>query len=450
MNGSLEWQSYKIFIMSGKAPSSPFRSRARLGHRIAPGDASTGRLISLARQAVLVTSAVLFSGATGFGTPMDEGVSAARDQSARATSGERAPYSLSLLGSYRKSLEIEAEMKRACESYGVPLPLARAVCMYESGCNDRLVSSEGARGYFQVMPSTFRLLKVPTNIEAGVKYLSWLLRDFGREDDALAAYNGGPGRLSSGRPLPIETLQYVVGVGIYRTLLTYEDAAIRAEASKLSLHRVAPGEDWGVVSATTGVPVLELRLYNPYIATRPLRPGALIAYPTLSEGALLDPPQFAPGSVSHYVTRRGDNYLLLAFALGIDLEQFRKDNTLWRVQVPFEGVRLVVQAGPPSLLQAASGSELSAGSAGRGGSLVGTLLQEGSAGSAGRSSTSADGRAGAATRAPASHLMHKVRRGESLGRIALRYGVSERSIRLANKLRRPYLMAGQILRIPLD
>lgn len=355
----------------------------------------------------------------------------------------RPQYSLSLLGSYRKSLNIEAEVQKACETYGVPLPLARAVCMYESGCNDRLVSGDGARGYFQVMPSTFKLLKVPSNIEAGIKYLSWLLRDFGREDDALAAYNGGPGRLSSGRPLPIETLQYVVGVGIYRTLLTYEDAAIRAEASKLGLHRVTAGEDWGVVSATTGIPVLELRLYNPYLATRPLREGALIAFPLESDPTLLDPPGFASGSVSYYRTRRGDNYLLLAFSLGVDLDQFRKDNSLWRVQVPFEGVRLVVQPGPPSLLQAASGAPLSAGASPPGGSLVGTLLTD---------DDSAGGSSGPprAAAPPATHLIHKVRRGETLGRIASRYGVSEGAIRTVNKLKRSRLMAGQILRIPVN
>ena len=58
------------------------------------------------------------------------------------------------------------------------------------------MSSAGARGYFQVMPATFRELRVDTNIEAGIKYLARQVSRFGREDYALAAYNGGPGRVS--------------------------------------------------------------------------------------------------------------------------------------------------------------------------------------------------------------------------------------------------------------
>src|SRR5947207_2639184 len=40
-------------------------------------------------------------------------------------------FSMPLLGSYRKSMEIEKPIQRACDLYGVPLALARSVCMYE-------------------------------------------------------------------------------------------------------------------------------------------------------------------------------------------------------------------------------------------------------------------------------------------------------------------------------
>src|SRR5581483_8379545 len=87
-----------------------------------------------------------------------------------------------LLGMYRKVMEIDDEIVRYSLKYGVDPSLARAVCMYESGGNAGLTSTAGAKGYFQVMPSTFRLLHVPTNIEAGIKYLGQLVRQFGRED----------------------------------------------------------------------------------------------------------------------------------------------------------------------------------------------------------------------------------------------------------------------------
>ncbi len=344
-------------------------------------------------------------------------------------------------------MEIEKEIETACDTYGVPIPLARAVCMYESGGNDGLVSSDGARGYFQVMPATFRILKVGTNIEAGVKYLSWLLREYGREDDALAAYNGGPRRLNKGKKLPMETLQYVVGVGIYRSLLTYEEPEIRAEASRLALRRVEPGEDWPAIRALTKLPLMELRLHNPYQALRPLRPGSLIVYPDAADPSLLDPPAPGPGATSHYRTRRGDNYLLLAFAFGIDLDQFRKDNTLWRIPVPFEGMNLLVRPGlaPAPLLSAVSGASIP--------SLVAPLDAEGSPlpGQALALLAPASSRAAASSgpdEAPRS-VVHKVLKGETLTRIASRYGVSVQAIRAANRLRRSRLSAGQLLKIPL-
>ncbi len=112
------------------------------------------------------------------------------------------------VGMYRKVMEIDDEIVAQSKKYGVDPLLARAVCMYESGGNANLTSGAGARGYFQVMPSTFRLMKVPTNIEAGIKYLGQLISQFEREDYALAAYNGGPTRVARGRSMPLESLQY--------------------------------------------------------------------------------------------------------------------------------------------------------------------------------------------------------------------------------------------------
>ena len=104
------------------------------------------------------------------------------------------------LGMYRKVMEIEDDISKYADKYDVDLTLARALCIQESGGNANLNSWAGAKGYFQVMPSTFRTLKVKTNIEAGIKYLSQMIRRFDREDYALGAYNGGPGRVARGRP----------------------------------------------------------------------------------------------------------------------------------------------------------------------------------------------------------------------------------------------------------
>ncbi len=73
-----------------------------------------------------------------------------------------------VLGIYRKVMEIEDQIIRYSERYGVDVDLARAVCMYESGGNANLTSWAGAEGYFQVMPATRRLLRVDSNFEAGI------------------------------------------------------------------------------------------------------------------------------------------------------------------------------------------------------------------------------------------------------------------------------------------
>jgi hypothetical protein len=119
------------------------------------------------------------------------------------------------------------------------------------------------------MPATFRTLRVESNIEAGVKYLSQMIRRFEREDRAVAAYNGGPTRVGRAGGLPLETLQYVLGVGHYRTVLKQYDASLRHHASGIQLTTVQEAEDWPTLSSRLGVPAWELRLHNAFLAQRP-------------------------------------------------------------------------------------------------------------------------------------------------------------------------------------
>ena len=125
------------------------------------------------------------------------------------------------LGLYRKVMEIEDRIGTHAATYGLDYDLARAVCLYESGGNAALTSGAGAEGYFQVMPATQRALGVDDNIEAGIKYLAQLVDRFDREDYALAGYNGGPATVGRRRPMRLESLQYVIGVGHYRTVLKH-------------------------------------------------------------------------------------------------------------------------------------------------------------------------------------------------------------------------------------
>jgi LysM repeat protein len=89
--------------------------------------------------------------------------------------------------------------------YGVNVHLVRALAWMESGYNNALVSSVGARGIMQLLPTTFRFAETVLighrirhnangNVRAGVAYLAHLLHDFhGNERLALAGWYQGEG-----------------------------------------------------------------------------------------------------------------------------------------------------------------------------------------------------------------------------------------------------------------
>ncbi len=92
------------------------------------------------------------------------------------------------------------EIYEAARRHGVAPELVAAVVRAESAFQVRAVSVKGARGLMQLMPATARRFGVGedrifdpgANVDAGVRYLAWLLDRF--EDDlslALAAYNAG-------------------------------------------------------------------------------------------------------------------------------------------------------------------------------------------------------------------------------------------------------------------
>jgi soluble lytic murein transglycosylase-like protein len=102
---------------------------------------------------------------------------------------------------------------------GVRPDLVRAVIQVESAFNPVAVSSKGAMGLMQLMPTTARVFGVGNpfnpweNVRAGVAYLRQLLDRYDdNEQLALAAYNAGPGAVDRhGQTIPPyrETRNYV-------------------------------------------------------------------------------------------------------------------------------------------------------------------------------------------------------------------------------------------------
>lgn len=107
---------------------------------------------------------------------------------------------------------------RAGEKAGVDPRFIHAVIKQESRYKNEAVSHAGAQGLMQLMPATAKRFgnKDPhdavSNVEAGTKYLKWLLKRFnGDVTLALAGYNAGEGAVAkyNGVPPYNETQNYV-------------------------------------------------------------------------------------------------------------------------------------------------------------------------------------------------------------------------------------------------
>ena len=113
---------------------------------------------------------------------------------------------------------IELVIERVSKKYDMEPALIKAIIKAESDFNPHAISKKGAVGLMQVMPSTakelgFKDIYDPkSNIEAGVKYLRYLLDHFnGDLILTLAAYNAGLNRVKRHRGVPpiAQTKRYI-------------------------------------------------------------------------------------------------------------------------------------------------------------------------------------------------------------------------------------------------
>ena len=108
----------------------------------------------------------------------------------------------------------------AARRHQVNPQVVAALIRQESAGNVRAVSHKGARGLMQLMPATAirfgvrkeKLFDPAENVEAGVKYLSWLVDQFPNDlAKVLAAYNAGENAVIRYQGIPPyrETRNYV-------------------------------------------------------------------------------------------------------------------------------------------------------------------------------------------------------------------------------------------------
>ncbi|MEQ1551717.1 lytic transglycosylase domain-containing protein [Sphingorhabdus sp.] len=142
-----------------------------------------------------------------------------------------------------RNVDIASHVAEASQRFGIPEHWIYAVMRTESAGRIGAVSSKGAQGLMQLMPTTwarqrarFGLGPDPfdprDNIMAGTSYLREMYDSYGASG-FLAAYNAGPGRYEqwrdSGRPLPAETRAYVAKIA--PMLQTGSAATVVASAS---------------------------------------------------------------------------------------------------------------------------------------------------------------------------------------------------------------------------
>ena len=135
------------------------------------------------------------------------------------SSGLRMGTSSSLKGFTTGDAVIDSYIVNSSRKYGIDPLLIYSQMHQESAFKKRARSHKGASGLMQLMPATARRFGVTKiydpqqNIDAGVKYMRWLMNKFnGDVVLALAGYNAGEGAVMKygGRVPPYrETREYV-------------------------------------------------------------------------------------------------------------------------------------------------------------------------------------------------------------------------------------------------
>jgi len=119
--------------------------------------------------------------------------------------------------------EVHALIASAARKHGVPTALVKSIVATESNFRTDVVSSRGAVGLMQLLPSTARQYgadaTVPEqNVDAGTRYLRFLIGKYRKSRNplkyAIAAYNAGFGAVDRYKGIPPyrETRDYVVRV----------------------------------------------------------------------------------------------------------------------------------------------------------------------------------------------------------------------------------------------
>jgi hypothetical protein len=108
-----------------------------------------------------------------------------------------------------------SNIRAAAIANGIDPLLLASLVAHESNFDPQAVSRTGAMGMTQLLPGTASdmgvtdAFNVDQNLNGGAKYLATQLKNFGRVDMALAAYNAGPGTVGRLGAVPDSTQGYI-------------------------------------------------------------------------------------------------------------------------------------------------------------------------------------------------------------------------------------------------
>lgn len=178
----------------------------RTASRKRPAPVSDG--VALLRLALLVLGAAMLISTV---PPLRGAFEAVRNtlivamEVSRATDANRAAVARDAIR-YGIAYDLASDIRHHARAEGIDPDLAFRLVRVESEFKETAVSSAGALGLTQLMPATAASLQPgitreqifdrDTNLRLGFRYLRALLRAYdGDIDDALHAYNRGPGRV---------------------------------------------------------------------------------------------------------------------------------------------------------------------------------------------------------------------------------------------------------------
>lgn len=349
---------------------------------------------------------------------------------------------------------------------GVPLDLAY-VPLIESAFKPTALSRASARGMWQFMRGTASDvgLKQDWYIDeradpekatvAAARYLKLLYGMFSDWHLALASYNGGPGRVqramkASGRDdfwtlsegtryLPQETREYVpmilASIIIARNPAQYGFDIEPFEPLSYDKVRVPKAVDLRRVAEWTGTSIDEIQALNPELRrwTTPVRyPDYEVKVPT-GQGPMLEArfglaSQVELATLRWHTVKRGESIATIARKLGVSRGDLADANSLRTTAHVRVGQQLIIPRAPATPLLAAA-------------SPAAPTTREPVVVSAANARTSPT---------EDRHMVYRVKRGDTLYRIAATHDVSVDEIKSWNRLQSDRLSVGTRLTLHLD